>query len=170
MRHRKAGHKLGRTASHRKALLRNMATSLIENERIITTEGKARALRPFAERLVTLGKRGDLHARRLALRRVRSKAAARKLFEDIGPRFADRPGGYTRIIKMGLRDGDAAPMAMIQLLGPDEKPRKKAGTRRRRRRRSKASGEAASPAESGAAPEEAAAAESDEGSGTPDES
>jgi len=116
MRHRKKGRKLSRTPSHRKAVLRNMATSLFIHERITTTEAKAKELRPYAERLITLAKRGDLHARRLAGRKIADRAALGKLFDDIGPRFDTRPGGYTRILKLGNRQGDAAEMALIELV------------------------------------------------------
>lgn len=116
MRHRKKGRALSRTASHRRALLRNMATSLFLHERIETTTAKAKELRPFAERLISLAKRGDLHARRLAGRKVSDRAALGKLFDDIGPRFSERPGGYTRILKLGNRKGDAAEMALIELV------------------------------------------------------
>jgi large subunit ribosomal protein L17 len=116
MRHLKRGRKLGRTTAHRKALLRNLATALFEHERIITTEAKAKELRRVADRLVTLGKRGDLHARRQALRVVRSNAIVRKLFDDVAPRFAERQGGYTRVLRVGYRPGDAAEMAVIELV------------------------------------------------------
>ena len=117
MRHLKKGHKLGRTASHRKAMLANMAASLIKYERIQTTDAKAKALRPFVEKLITFGKRGDLHARRLVISRLRDKEATRKLFEDIAPRFDERHGGYTRILKVGRREGDAAPISLIEFVG-----------------------------------------------------
>ncbi|MBI4539281.1 MAG: 50S ribosomal protein L17 [Gemmatimonadetes bacterium] len=116
MRHRKKGRTLSRTASHRRALLRNLATALIRHERIETTTAKAKELRPFAERLITLAKRGDLHARRLAARRLGDREVLAKLFDDVGPRFASRPGGYTRILKLGARRGDAAEMALIELV------------------------------------------------------
>ncbi len=116
MRHRKKGRTLSRTASHKKATMRNMATSLFRHERIETTTAKAKELRPFAERLITLGKRGDLHARRLAGRLIADREVLGKLFDDIGPRFNERPGGYTRILKLGNRRGDAAEMALIELV------------------------------------------------------
>ena len=116
MRHLKQGRKLGRTTAHRRALLRNLATALLEHERITTTEPKAKELRRVADKLVTLGKRGDLHARRQALQVVRSNAIVRKLFDDIAPRFAERKGGYTRILRLGYRPGDAAAMAVIELV------------------------------------------------------
>jgi large subunit ribosomal protein L17 len=116
MRHRKKGRKLGRPAGHRNAMLRNLATSLFRHERLSTTEAKAKELRPYAERLITLAKRGDLHARRLAARKIADKDVLFKLFDDIGPRFAERPGGYTRVLKVGHRQGDAADMALIELV------------------------------------------------------
>ncbi len=116
MRHRNKGRTLSRTASHKKATMRNMATSLFRHERIETTTAKAKELRPFAERLITLGKRGDLHARRLAGRLIADREVLGKLFDDIGPRFNERPGGYTRILKLGNRRGDAAEMALIELV------------------------------------------------------
>ncbi|HIF06042.1 MAG TPA: 50S ribosomal protein L17 [Gemmatimonadetes bacterium] len=110
------GRALSRTASHKKATMRNMATSLFRHERIETTTAKAKELRPYAEKLITLGKRGDLHARRLAGRSIADRQVLGKLFDDIGPRFAERPGGYTRILKLGNRRGDAAEMALIELV------------------------------------------------------
>jgi large subunit ribosomal protein L17 len=119
MRHRrKRGRKLGRTQSHRKAMLRNMVTSFFEHEEIETTDAKARELRSLAERLVTLGKRGanDLAARRQVAKIVRDRKVASKLFAEIGPRYADRPGGYTRILKVGKRLGDAASLSILQFV------------------------------------------------------
>jgi large subunit ribosomal protein L17 len=116
MRHLKQGRKLGRTSAHRKALLRNLATALMEHERIITTEAKAKELRRVADKLVTLGKRGDLHARRQALQVIRSNAVVRKLFDEVAPRFSERHGGYTRVLRLGYRPGDAAAMAVIELV------------------------------------------------------
>ncbi|MBT8329405.1 MAG: 50S ribosomal protein L17 [Desulfofustis sp.] len=120
MRHGKSGRKLGRTSSHRKAMFRNMVTSLFEHERIVTTEKKAKELRPIADKMITLAKRGDLHARRQALSYIQSKDVVAKLFDEIQSQFADRQGGYTRIIKTGNRQGDAAPMAIIELVGYQE--------------------------------------------------
>ena len=120
MRHGKSGRKLGRTSSHRKAMFRNMVTSLFEHERIVTTEKKAKELKPIAEKMITLAKRGDLHARRQALSYIQSKDVVAKLFDEIQSQFADRQGGYTRIIKTGNRPGDAAPMAIIELVGYQE--------------------------------------------------
>jgi large subunit ribosomal protein L17 len=116
MRHHRAGKKLGRDASHRKALYANLAGSLIEHGRIKTTEAKAKAVKPFAEQMITLGKRGDLHARRLALAELRSQDVVHVLFADVAPRFAERPGGYTRIVKLGPRQGDAAEMVFLELV------------------------------------------------------
>jgi len=116
MRHRRAGKKLGRDSAHRKALYMNLAGALIEHGRIKTTEAKAKAVKPFAEQMITLGKRGDLHARRLALAELRSQDVVHQLFADVAPRFADRPGGYTRIVKLGPRLGDAAEMVYLELV------------------------------------------------------
>jgi large subunit ribosomal protein L17 len=116
MRHHRAGKKLGRDASHRKALYANLAGSLIEHGRIRTTVAKAKAVKPFAEQMITLGKRGDLHARRLALAELRSQDVVHVLFAEVAPRFADRPGGYTRIVKLGPRQGDAAEMVFLELV------------------------------------------------------
>lgn len=116
MRHRKKGRNLSRTASHKKATMRNMATALFRHERIETTTAKAKELRPYAERLITLARRGDLHARRLVGRRIQDRDVLGKLFDDIGPHFEARPGGYTRILKLGHRKGDAADMALIELV------------------------------------------------------
>nr|WP_267926683.1 50S ribosomal protein L17 [Desulfolithobacter dissulfuricans] len=120
MRHRKAGRKLGRTTAHRKAMLRNMVTSLLEHERIVTTVPKAKEARRMAEKMITLGKRGDLHARRQALAYIRSKDIVAKLFEEISVQYQDRKGGYTRIIRTGTRNGDAAPMAILELVDFEE--------------------------------------------------
>ena len=116
MRHRKAGRKLGRSSGHRKALYRNLIIELFRHERIKTTEAKAKAIRPLAEKLITLGKRGDLHARRLAAARLNDPFAVKKLFDELAPRYEDRPGGYTRILKLGRRQGDGAEMAIIELV------------------------------------------------------
>ncbi len=120
MRHGKSGRKLGRTSSHRRAMFRNMVTSLFEHERIVTTEQKAKELKPIAEKMITLAKRGDLHARRQALSYMQSKDVVAKLFDQIGSQFSDRQGGYTRIIRTGARQGDAAPMAIIELVSYQE--------------------------------------------------
>ena len=116
MRHRAKGRQLSRTAEHRKALLRNMAASLFRHDAIVTTEAKAKELRPYAERLITLARRGDLHARRQVERRIQDREILGRLFKEIGPRFATRPGGYTRILKLGHRAGDGADIARIELL------------------------------------------------------
>jgi large subunit ribosomal protein L17 len=133
MRHKVAGYKLGRTTSHRRALLRNMCTSLIIEERIETTVPKAKALRPTLEKMITLGKRGDLAARRQAAAYIMTDEAIRKLFDTIGPRFGDRNGGYTRIVRTTWQKGDGAEKAFIELLGSeqvlDEKRQKRAEAR-----------------------------------------
>ena len=116
MRHRAKGRQLSRTATHKKALLRNMAASLFEHDAIVTTQAKAKELRPYAERLITLARRGDLHARRLVERRIQDRDVIKRLFAEIGPRFAARPGGYTRILKLAHRVGDGADTARIELL------------------------------------------------------
>src|SRR5436853_6162691 len=113
MRHARTGKKLGRDASHRKALYANLACSLIEHGRIRTTEAKAKAVKPFAEQMITLGRRGDLHARRQAMAHLRSQEIVHRLFADVGPRFAERNGGYSRIVKLGPRAGDSAEMVYL---------------------------------------------------------
>ena len=125
MRHNKSGKRLGRNSSHRLAMLRNMATSLIENERITTTDVRAKELRKVVDRLITLGKRGDLHARRQAASVLMTKQSVSKLFEQLAPRFQERPGGYTRILKLGYRQGDNASLSLIELV-QDEMPAKAA--------------------------------------------
>jgi large subunit ribosomal protein L17 len=119
MRHGNSGRKLGRDSAHRKALFANLASSLIEHEQIVTTLPKAKDLRPIVEKLITLGKRGDLHARRQAISQIRNLDAVRKLFETIGPRYKSRNGGYTRVLKAGFRYGDGAPVAVIELVDRD---------------------------------------------------
>ena len=119
MRHAKAHRKLNRTAEHRKAMFANMAASLIVHEQLVTTLPKAKELRPVFEKLITLGKKGGLHARRRAIAEIKDLAAVKKLFEVIGPRFKSRNGGYTRIVKAGFRYGDAAPVAVIELVDRD---------------------------------------------------
>ena len=116
MRHRSKGRQLSRTSTHRTATLRNLATSLFRHERIETTTAKAKELRPYAERLITLARKGDVHSRRLAGRKIQDRAVLGKLFDDIAPRYAERPGGYTRILKLGNRKGDAAEMSLIELV------------------------------------------------------
>jgi large subunit ribosomal protein L17 len=134
MRHQKSGRKLSRSASHRWALMRNMITSLLRDEKIKTTDAKAKELRRWADRVITLGKQGSLHARRQVLAVVQDKAVVRKLFDTIAPRFKDRPGGYTRIVKIGIRRGDAAPVSIIELVGSEASSGgQKIGRRARRR-------------------------------------
>jgi len=120
MRHRKGGKKLGRNPAHRRALLRNLVTSLFKYEQIETTDAKAKAIRPIAEKMITLAKRGDLHARRQALAFIQEKKIVHKLFEEIAKRYMDRQGGYIRIIKKGIRKGDAAPISVVQLIPAEE--------------------------------------------------
>jgi len=116
VRHRNKGKRLSRTSTHRRALLRNLATSLFRHERVETTTTKAKELRPYAERLITLARRGDVHARRIAGRKIQDRDVLGKLFDDIAPRYAERPGGYTRILRLGNRKGDAAEMSLIELV------------------------------------------------------
>ena len=129
MRHKKAGKKLGRDSGHRRAVLRNLVTSLFQYEEISTTHAKAIALRPIAEKMITLAKRGDLHARRQALSYIMDKSVAHKLFDQIKDRLVDHQGGYIRILKTGHRSGDNAPLAIIQLLlkHEEKKPKKASG-------------------------------------------
>jgi large subunit ribosomal protein L17 len=124
MRHNKAGRRLGRKTSHREAMFRNMVTSLLDHGKITTTDAKAKEIRVVAERMITLGKRGDLHSMRLAASVIREKAVVSKLFSTIAPRYKDRFGGYTRIIKLGIRQGDAAPVSLIELVEEEIKPGK----------------------------------------------
>jgi large subunit ribosomal protein L17 len=119
MRHARAGRQLGRDSAHRKALYSNLAGALIEHGRIKTTEAKAKAVKPIAEKMITLGRRGDLAARRQAVSYLRSKDVVHKLFAEVAPRFADRPGGYSRIVKLGPRQGDAADMVYLELVDHD---------------------------------------------------
>ena len=126
MRHLKAGKRLGRTSAHRSALYRNLVAELIKRDRIETTDAKAKELRRIADRMVTLGKQGTLAARRRAVAYVRSRDAVSRLFDEVAPRFADRPGGYTRVTKLGVRRGDAAAMSVIEFTGSGEElPQKK---------------------------------------------
>ena len=134
MRHLKSGRQLSRNSAHRWALMRNLITALLREEKIRTTDPKAKELRRWVDRVITLGKRGDLHARRQALGIVQDKAVVRKLFDTIGPRFKDRPGGYTRIIKIGIRHGDAAQMSIIELVGGETTNESSAGGGKKRRR------------------------------------
>ena len=124
MRHNKAGRRLGRKTSHREAMFRNMVTSLLDHGKITTTDAKAKEIRVVAERMITLGKRGDLHSMRLAASVIREKSVVTKLFSTIAPRYKERLGGYTRIIKLGVRQGDAAPVSLIELVEEEIKPGK----------------------------------------------
>lgn len=137
MRHRNAGFKLGRNTSHRRALLRNLVTSILLEDRVVTTVAKAKAARPHVEKLITLGKRGDLHARRQALAYLQTREAVTRLFDTVAPRYGDRQGGYLRIIRSGFQRGDGAEKAFIELLGAeqllDEKRQKRAEARAKRR-------------------------------------
>ena len=126
MRHRKAGRKLGRITSHREAMMRNMVTSVLEHERIVTTVPKAKEARRVVDQMITLGKRGDLHARRQAMSYVRSKSVVAKLFDELSTQYAERRGGYTRIVRTGVRAGDAAPMAILELVDYKDEPVKAA--------------------------------------------
>jgi large subunit ribosomal protein L17 len=132
MRHRRSGRKLGRDASHRKALYANLTSALIEHGRIKTTAAKAKEVKPVAEQMITLGRRGGVHARRQALAYLRSQDVVHKLFSDVGPRFADRPGGYARIVRLGPRPGDSAEMVYLELVDFSPEP---AAPRRRRAER-----------------------------------
>lgn len=123
MRHLKVGRKLSRRREHRVSMLANLAASLVKNGSVHTTDAKAKEVRPFVERMVTFAKRGDLHARRIALARLRDADAVKKLFDEYGPKFADRFGGYTRILKLGFRHGDNSPVSLIEFVG-DEKEKK----------------------------------------------
>lgn len=144
MRHLKSGRKLNRSSSHRWALMRNLITSLLRNEKIRTTDPKAKELRRWADRVITLGKEGSLHARRQALAIVQDKAVVRKLFDSIAPRFKERAGGYTRIIKIGIRRGDAAPISLIELVGgAAESGTKASGAKKTRRTRTQKPAKAA---------------------------
>jgi large subunit ribosomal protein L17 len=165
MRHQKKTIKLGRTAEHRKALLANQVCSLIEHQRIKTTLAKAKAVRPLAERMVTLGKNGSIHARRTALATLRQKSAVKKLFDDIAPRSAERNGGYTRIVKLGQRKSDSAPMAFVEWVdmaeAVEEKPaeEKKAKRKEAEAKPKKTEPEAVTPKEQEPAVEEETPAE-----------
>jgi large subunit ribosomal protein L17 len=137
MRHRNAGYKLGRNTSHRRALLRNLVTSIVLEDRVETTVAKAKAARPHVEKLITLGKKGDLHARRQALAYLQTREAVTRLFDTVAPRYGDRNGGYLRIVRTGFQRGDGAEKAFIELLGAekllDEKRQKRADARAKRR-------------------------------------
>ena len=137
MRHRKAGNKLGRNTSHRRALLRNLVTSIIIEDRVETTIAKAKAVRPLVEKMITLGKKGDLHSRRQALAFMMTDTSVTRLFETVAPRYGDRQGGYLRIVKTGFQKGDGAEKAFIELLGAekqlDEKRQKRADIKAKKR-------------------------------------
>lgn len=160
MRHRMKGRQFGRNSSHRKALFRSLVTSLIEHEKIETTEAKAKELRGIAERMITLGKRGDLHSKRMAMSYIRSRDAVAKLFDDVAARCANREGGYTRIIKTKVRYGDSAPMAVLELVDkPGEVykgPSKKKAAKAKPKPKAKAKKEEAKPTEEAAEAAEAA--------------
>ncbi|MEP0324523.1 50S ribosomal protein L17 [Bauldia litoralis] len=140
MRHRKSGRKLNRSSSHRMAMFSNMAASLIQHEQIVTTLPKAKDLRPVVEKLVTLAKRGDLHARRQAIAQLRDLGTVKKLFDTIGPRYKERAGGYTRVLKAGFRYGDSAPVAVIEFV--DRDPEAKGAEDRARHAENEANAEA----------------------------
>ena len=149
MRHNVGYRKLGRSRGHRRALLRNLATDLFRHERLTTTLPKARELRPFAEKLITLARRDDLHARRQVVSQISDRVVVKKLFDTLGPRFASRPGGYTRALKLGPRLGDGADMAIVELVGSEpvfkkQKEVKKARRERKEKAREKEASEAAS--------------------------
>ncbi len=150
MRHGKSGRKLNRTSSHRLAMFRNMVSSLLEHERIYTTDAKAKELRRWADWMITLGKRGDLHARRQALQVIRDKGVVHKLFTDLAQRYQARSGGYTRAVKVGFRPGDCAPISLVELMTGETAKKK----RKKKRKVSKA--EAAAKAKAGVAPEDEA--------------
>ena len=137
MRHRKAGYKLGRNTSHRRAMLRNLVTSIILEDRVETTVTKAKAARPHVEKMITLGKRGDLHSRRQALSYLQTREAVSRLFDTVAPRYGDREGGYLRIVRSGFQKGDGAETAFIEMLGVEkileEKREKRAEARAKRR-------------------------------------
>ena len=139
MRHQRSGKKLGRDSAHRKALFANLTASLIEHGRIRTTETKAKAVRPIAEKMVTLGREGSIHSRRQALAYLRTQEVVHKLFSEVAPRFVGRPGGYTRIVKLGPRQGDSAPMAYLEFVdyvpGGEEHETESGSSRGRLRRR-----------------------------------
>lgn len=143
MRHLKAGRKLNRSSSHRRALLRNLVTSLLQHEHLQTTDAKAKEMRRWVDRMITLGKRNTVHARRQAAAFVRGRDIVKKLFDEIAPRFVDRPGGYTRITKLGARHGDAAPVSLIELVERSDRARTEAEKKKERRRRAAAKKEEA---------------------------
>ena len=137
MRHLKAGRKLNRTSAHRRALFRNLVTSLLDREQVRTTDAKAKAVRPLVDHVITLGKRGTLHARRQALAFIRSEDVVKKLFDEVAVRFKERNGGYTRVVKLGVRRGDAAPMSIIELVDRGDASKSEAEKKRERRARTR---------------------------------
>ena len=134
MRHAAKTRRFSRPTAQRRAMFRNMVTALLKHERIETTEARAKELRGWVDKMITLAKRGDLHARRQALAVVIEKSVVKKLFDEIGPRYRERPGGYTRITKLGTRRGDCAEMALIELIGEDEKKPKKAASKKKKKK------------------------------------
>ncbi len=145
MRHRVAGVKLGRTPAHRRALLRNLVTALLEHEVVRTTDAKAKELRRWGDRVITLGKQGTLHARRRAGALIRRRSVVKKLFDEIAPRFADRAGGYTRVVKLGTRHGDAAALSVVELVERAGAKSEKAAPKKPPRRRAPAKGKQPAP-------------------------
>ncbi|HEY3703565.1 MAG TPA: 50S ribosomal protein L17 [Terracidiphilus sp.] len=160
MRHRNAGFKLGRNTSHRRALLRNLVTSVIVEDRVTTTVAKAKAVRPHVEKMITLGKKGDLHSRRMALAFLQTDTAVTRLFETVAPRYGDRQGGYLRITRKGFQRGDGAELAIIELLGAEKqleaKAEKRAQVKADKRKKMEAELEAAKKEEGEGGNEEAA--------------
>jgi large subunit ribosomal protein L17 len=142
MRHRVAGVKLSRTPSHRRALFRNLVTALLDHEVLRTTDAKAKELRRWADRMITLGKQGTLHARRRAAAVIRRRSVLRKLFDEIAPRFDGRQGGYTRVVKLGVRPGDAAALSLVELVERPGAEAEKTGQKKRQRRRDRGKGAA----------------------------
>ena len=145
MRHLNTGRKLSRNSSHRWALMRNLMAALLREEKIQTTDAKAKELRRFVDRVITLGKQGSLHARRQVLAIIQDKTVVKKLFDSIGPRFRDRPGGYTRIIKLGWRHGDAAPVSLVELVGSDDAAQASGSDKKAKKPRRKAAAKTAAP-------------------------
>jgi large subunit ribosomal protein L17 len=145
MRHLNTGRKLSRNSSHRWALMRNLMAALLREEKIQTTDAKAKELRRFVDRVITLGKQGSLHARRQVLAIIQDKAVVKKLFDSIGPRFRDRPGGYTRIIKLGWRHGDAAPVSLVELVGSDDAAQASGNEKKAKKPRRKSAPKTAAP-------------------------
>jgi len=165
MRHLKRGRKLSRRKEHRVAMLANLAASLIKNGRVKTTDAKAKEVRPFVERMVTFAKRGDLHARRIVLTRLKDPLAVKKLFDEIGPQFTDRFGGYTRILKLGFRQGDNSPVSLIEFVGSEivKASSKTKTSKKKAQSKQKEAAEKASPGSTGGQAADAAEAEDAEG-------